>query len=1233
MRSSILFVIAALAIAFAFLAFVSDQPISAQRIKPNAPAPPSSCVSPPAGLVAWWPGDSNAVDLVGLHDGVALNGVSFVPGMVGQGFHFDGQDDVVQIPDATRLKPASLTVDAWVQFDSLTSTTSDCVGGQIPGVQVLVFKANRRTPFETRFEGYALIKSRPSGSGGPDKFTFVISDAYQNQFIVSSNTTVAAGQFYHVAGSFDGANISIYVNGVLENQSPAPTAPDYGTLPIFLGSTGACFNGFLSGTLDEVEIFNRALAPTEIQAIYNAGRIGKCKPICTPAPTDMLGWWSGDGNADDISGQGHPGTLQNGAAYAGGKTGQAFSLDGSNQLVNVGDVALPSTFTIEGWIRPNNLNNNPIILSRDDGAGLFSYYFSLAGGALQGTVVNVADGRTQYITANSPVSAGNWQHVVMTYDGNLGADNKIKFFLNGANVAASHQGAFDSGGSPRATGQARIGISGNGTGAFAGRIDELSVYGRVLSDAEISALARVDLAGKCKHSCTLAPANLVGWWPGDGNPNDIKSGNNGTLQGGVVYAPGVVGQAFAFNGAGAFVQAANSAALDPTTAGSQDAWVYFNQIPSDAGHIMEIIGKGGAGTDFDLQADPDNRFRFYIAAGTSVGSRTEIQPGVWYHVAATWDAMIGLKMYVNGNLEASNPTLLTRSPSGQPLQIGNQPFWGPRFFNGLIDEAEVFDRALSPSEVQGIYDAGSAGKCKSTATNSFAVGDVTLTFGNAPGVGSFVEHPIDPNLLGSLPNSYSFTADSLAQDLSTSAAYSTPVNVCFHLPSITSAATLDQMTILHGIVSGGSTSWEEVANRSSDPATSSLCGQVNTLSPFVIVRSNTFQCSGWNYYASESDGRTMVSVTRSGDLSLSGSVDYATSDGSARQKRDYIIASGSLNFAPGETSKSFPLLLVDNTYMDGSRSLSINLSNPSTGYRLGTPSTAVLVINDNDTQPPSGNPLDEARFFVQQHYYDFLNRYPDQGGWDYWAQQVTQCGLDTTCIHNKRVDVSNAFYYELEFQQTGSYVFRVYRAAFGNNQPFPNPDQSNPAEANKLPSYLKFAFDRARVVGGANLAQGQLSFASAFVQRGEFTNKYPVSLTGPGFVDALLATIRNDLGVDLNSQRAALIDLYNQAGGGTAGRGAVLYRLADDNAQANPINNRAFIDAEYNRAFVATQYFGYLRRDSDIGGFLFWLGQVNSAPLRDVPKQHAMVCSFVTSTEYQQRFSSFVTHSNAECPQ
>jgi hypothetical protein len=172
-----------------------------------------------------------------------------------------------------------------------------------------------------------------------------------------------------------------------------------------------------------------------------------------------------------------------------------------------------------------------------------------------------------------------------------------------------------------------------------------------------------------------------------------------------------------------------------------------------------------------------------------------------------------------------------------------------------------------------------------------------------------------------------------------------------------------------------------------------------------------------------------------------------------------------------------------------------------------------------------------------------------------------------------------------------------------------------------------FAADRARVIGGSTLAQGQLDLATAFVSRSAFTAKYPATLDAAGFVDAALANIQTASGVDLTSQRAALISLHN-----SGGRAAVMYRLADDSA-TNPIANSAFIDAEYNRSFVFTQYGGYLRRDSDIAGYLFWLAQVNAGPLRDPTRQNAMVCSFITSTEYQQRFSSVVTHSNSECPQ
>jgi hypothetical protein len=266
--------------------------------------------------------------------------------------------------------------------------------------------------------------------------------------------------------------------------------------------------------------------------------------------------------------------------------------------------------------------------------------------------------------------------------------------------------------------------------------------------------------------------------------------------------------------------------------------------------------------------------------------------------------------------------------------------------------------------------------------------------------------------------------------------------------------------------------------------------------------------------------------------------------------------------------------------------------------------------------------IDDSDFFVNQNYVDFLNRFPDPGGFGFWNGQITSCNADATCIFNRRVEVSNEFSVAMEFGRSAAYVYRLYRGSFGNSQPFPNPDSSNQTEANKIPLYSKFKADRQLVIGGASLPQQQLDLANQFVLRPEFLSKYPANLTLDQFVDAVLATINTDLGVDLTSQRSALI--------GLGSRGAVMYRLADDDV-ASPINNAAFVNAEYNRTFVYSQYGGFLRRDSDVGGFLFWKGQVDSAPLRSPTKQRAMVCSFITSGEYQLRFGNSVTHNNAEC--
>src|SRR5258708_7052545 len=139
------------------------------------------------------------------------------------------------------------------------------------------------------------------------------------------------------------------------------------------------------------------------------------------------------------------------------------------------------------------------------------------------------------------------------------------------------------------------------------------------------------------------------------------------------------------------------------------------------------------------------------------------------------------------------------------------------------------------------------------------------------------------------------------------------------------------------------------------------------------------------------------------------------------------------------------------------------------------------------------NPIMEGAFFVRQHYLDFLNREPDNSGLTFWESQLNNnnCVTGVQCYHDNTIGVSDAFFFEPEFHQTAGFVFLMYRAAYGNVQPFPNPDNSSPTEAKKLPAYAVFTPDRARVIGGANLTPSQQAFANLFVTRAAFISQYP----------------------------------------------------------------------------------------------------------------------------------------------
>jgi hypothetical protein len=237
---------------------------------------------------------------------------------------------------------------------------------------------------------------------------------------------------------------------------------------------------------------------------------------------------------------------------------------------------------------------------------------------------------------------------------------------------------------------------------------------------------------------------------------------------------------------------------------------------------------------------------------------------------------------------------------------------------------------------------------------------------------------------------------------------------------------------------------------------------------------------------------------------------------------------------------------------------------------------------------------DNTDYFIHQHYLDFLSREPDVTGFDYWTDHIDECGVNPNCLLDRRVGTSAAFLIESEFQQTGYFVYRLYNASYG-----------------RRPSYTEFTVDRQRVVGGPQLNVNKTALVNGFVLRDQFKFVYPDSLSNLDFVNRLFDSAAL---IPFVAERQAAVVAMN----GGATRAAILRSVVDD---------ASLVQREYNPAFVQMQYLGYLRRSEDQRGFQFWLDILNQQPTN----YRRMVCAFITSAEYQLRFTSSVTHSNAEC--
>ena len=391
---------------------------------------------------------------------------------------------------------------------------------------------------------------------------------------------------------------------------------------------------------------------------------------------------------------------------------------------------------MEAWVYPESPNDRRQVISTDNTT--FDWSILHDGGTW-----HVFTGLNDVDTGFS-AEANTWQHVAAVFIPGTG----VRFYKNGQEVATL---SIDFEDSPNDNGgDANVTIGQNpafgGTEFFDGLIDEVTVYGRPLSAAEILAVYLAGSQGKCQNDadgdgvldpddgcpgtpqgtlvnaagcpdgqCMPPPTNMVSWWPGDGTPDDIQGSNHGVLIGNLGFAPGQVGQAFSFDGVDDYVEL--PASFPNVVDFTFSAWVHW----SGGAAFQRIFDFGQGFTNspymFLTPRDSSDQLRFAITnngPGSETHLKTALLPaGQWVHVAVTLEGDTG-RLWVNGELKDTQT--ITLNPSdvvGANTWLGrSQNHTADPLFDGLLDEVTVYDRALSAAEIHAISLAASAGKCK-----------------------------------------------------------------------------------------------------------------------------------------------------------------------------------------------------------------------------------------------------------------------------------------------------------------------------------------------------------------------------------------------------------------------------------------------------------------------------------------------------------------------------------------
>ena len=634
------------------------------------------------------------------YDAASTSGITWgTAGVFGTSASYNGSTSNIRLPDNLSVATGSndFTLSAWVYLDTFNPSFTSVI--------------------TTQANWYFYITIAPDGQ--VKTYNQVVS-------VNSSVGVISTGQWYHIGATLSSTSgKNVYVNGVnvassLDTSNCLDRSSSNGHNALgYYNSTGTTNEYHIDGKIDQVRIFNTALTPLEVEALYTEELC-----ICdgTVDTLDILGdgsciaTYQLDGNANDLSGN-YSGTPTD-VSYGVGEFDLAGVFNGSTSAINTTYTPTVANLrTVSLWFKTNSTVLGAIQSVSPYGISnnyAWEWIYMLSNGTIAAGYGASNGGAVYMKTTTNSYNDNSWHHLALTLNGVYGAGSFVQLYIDGNEVSTSID-TSNSGSISSITGTFRLGSrnrSGVDSNVFNGSIDQVRIFNKALSAGEVTTLYNETACTKAACTGTTNTLNILGGgdtsciaaYPLDGSPADL-SGNYNGVQTDVTYPQGYFDLAGSFNGSTSYIDNLPTI-TNIASSFSVSLWFKSSVTPSKTEFFIGAIANQGAGTNKDslflIQINSSEDLSLYVRGTDEVIRQIDAagsySDGNWHHVVATVSTTTAA-LYVDDNL--INTANADDTITVNNLVIGARDNRGTiqNFFTGQIDQVRIFNKVLSAGDV------------------------------------------------------------------------------------------------------------------------------------------------------------------------------------------------------------------------------------------------------------------------------------------------------------------------------------------------------------------------------------------------------------------------------------------------------------------------------------------------------------------------------------------------------